>query len=375
MPTTLSTPDVFAQLGVETVINGRSWVTILGGSIMHPEVVQAMSQAADCYVKINDLNEKAGEVIAKHTGAEAGLVTAGAAAGMLLQAAACMTGIDPAKIKALPDSTGMPNEILIHRAHRIGFDQCYRIAGAKLVDWGDARSGPSWELEAAITERTAAIAYIFGPWLRQPLSLTEVVEIAHRSAVPVIVDASAMLPPKENLTRYIDQGADLVTFAGGKGLCGPQSTGILCGRADLVEAAKMNMSPNAGVGRPSKVCKEEIVGLITALERFVALDHEAQSARWRAMSQHIVDSVQDIPGIRPVVEDGDPNRLGPQAVVYFDVSWGGRSPKEIQDRLAEGQPPIFIGQGGYQDELWVTSVTLREGEQQIVAEKLRQMLL
>jgi L-seryl-tRNA(Ser) seleniumtransferase len=341
---------------------------------MAPEVLQAMVDSASCYVDMHELNRRAGEVVARHTGAEAGLVTAGAAASMLLQAAACMTGTDPAKIARIPDTTGMKNELVIHRSHRMGYDQAYIVAGAKLVEVGKGRSVKPWELEAAISDKTAGVIHICRGWRFGNLELPEVVEIAHSHGVPVIVDASGVTPPLENLTKFVSQGADMVGFSGGKGLEGPQSTGILCGRSDLIEAARLNNSPNAGVGRPSKVCKEEIVGLITALERFVNLDHEARWAKWRAMSETIVDALHEVPGLTMRVEEDSPIRQGPQAVVYFNSDWRGPSSTEIQQSLIEGDPPIAVGQGGYGDELYVATVTLQEGEEHIVARRLREEL-
>ena len=205
-----------------------------------------------------------------------------------MQAAACMAGSDPDLIVQLPDTTGMKNEILIHDKHRFGYEICYRTSGAKLKQWGTGEEPLSEQLRSSIDEQTAAVAYVFGPWLSCELSLEEVVAIARERDVPVLVDGAAMLPPAENLRRYIAEGADMVTFSGGKGVRGPQSTGILAGRADLIEAARLNMSPYAGVGRTSKVAKEEIAGLLVALERFVSMDHEEEWAIWREWSETIV---------------------------------------------------------------------------------------
>ncbi len=378
MAVTRRSGSVFDRLGVKRVINGQSWVTALGGSIMPPEVVQAMAEAANAFVDMDELNRKAGEVIARLTGAEAGMVTSGASAGIVLQVAACMTGTDHAKVAQLPDTTGMKNEVIIQRSHRNRYDGAYRIPGAKLVEIGKARSTAPWELEAAINENTAAVAYVVAPFLAQPLPLERVVEIAHRHNVPVIVDAAAELPPVENLTRFIAQGADMVTFSGGKGVRGPQSTGILAGRKDLIEAAYLNSlnydSPHAGIGRPMKVCKEEVVGLITALEMFVDTDHEAVWQAWKAKSQVIVDALKDIPGIRPVIEEIPVDRQGPVAVIYFEKSWKGPSSAQVQQALKQGDPPIYIGRGGFKDELYVVPVNLQDGEEQIVARRLRQAL-
>ncbi len=368
---TSANSNLFDDLGLKPVINGRSWVTILGGSRMVPEVSQAMYDAADTFIDFNELNKLAGERIAEYTGAEAGLVVSGASGGLLMQAAACMAGSDPDLIVQLPDTTGMKGEILIHNKHRFGYEVCYRTAGAKLKEWGAGEEPLSEQLRSAINDQTAAVAYVFGPWLSCELSLQEVVAIAHERDVPVLVDGAAMLPPAENLRRYIDEGADMVTFSGGKGVRGPQSTGILAGRADLIEAARLNMSPYAGVGRASKVAKEEIAGLLVALERFVSMDHEEEWATWRQWSEAIVEAGKDIIGLKSVIEDGDPNRQGPAAVFYFDEDWDGPTSSVIQQRLAQGPTSIHVGTGSYADELYVSPVALEPGEAVIVAEALR----
>jgi L-seryl-tRNA(Ser) seleniumtransferase len=364
----------FDSLGLKRVINGRSWVTILGGSRMPPEVQQAMLDAAGTFIDFNELNRRAGERIAKYTGAEAGLVVAGASTGLLVQAAACIAGQDPGRILQLPDTTGMKDEILIYDKHRFGFEICYRTAGAKLKEWGKGKGSPAEQLAGAINENTAAVTYVFGPQFTCDLSLREVVSIAHEHDVPVIVDAAAMLPPADNLTAYIADGADLVTFSGGKGVRGPQSTGILAGRADLVEAARLNMSPHASVGRACKVAKEEIAGLLAALDRFVSMDHEAEWATWRSWSETIVAAGEDITGVRSVIEDGAPNRQGPAAAFYFDDDWDGPSASDIQDRLASGNPSIHVGVGNEVGEIYVSPVALEPGEAEMVAEALRMAL-
>jgi L-seryl-tRNA(Ser) seleniumtransferase len=186
------------------------------------------------------------------------------------------------------------------------------------------------------------------------------------------------VPPARNLTRFIEEGADLVTFSGGKGIKGPQSTGILCGRKDLIAAAVLHSlnyySPHAGIGRPMKVCKEEIVGLLTALELFEKTDHDAVWNVWRGQSKHIVDALQGISGLEVRLEDGDPNRQGPQAVIYFLPSWKGPSQEQVLHGLKQGAPPIYIGRGGYRDELWVTPITLQPGEEVVIARRLKEEL-
>ena len=362
---------LFDSLGLKRIINGRSWVTILGGSRMQPEVQQAMVEASNTFIDFNELNKRAGERIAAATGAEAGLVVAGASTGLLVQAAAVMAGSDPDRIFQLPDTTGMKSEILIYEKHRFGFEICYRTAGASLKEWGKGDGPLDEQLKAAIDGDTAAIVYVFAPWMTCDLSLREVVAIAHERDVPVIVDGAAMLPPADNLTRYIADGADLVTFSGGKGLRGPQSTGILAGRADLVEAARLNMSPHASVGRACKVAKEEIAGLLAALDQFVSMDHEEEWSTWRKWSETIVEAGRGINGVKAVIEDGDPNRQGPTAVFYFEDGWDGPASTAIQERLAAGTPSIHVGVGQYGDEIYVSPVALEPGEAEVVAEALR----
>ena len=372
--------EFYRQLGMKRVINAASWVTVLGGSIMPPAVVDAMVNASRWFVDLNELNRKAGEVIARFTGAEAGLVTAGSAAGMLLEAAACMTGTDPAKVARLPDTTGMKNEIVCHRALRVNYDHNFRASGAKLVEIGNSSRTHEWELEDAINENTAAVAHIFGPNQRTALPLTTVVDIAHSKGVPVIVDAAAMLPPVENLTRYVEMGADMVSFSGGKGVLGPQSTGILCGRKDLIEAAYLNTSPNSlSIGRPAKVCKEEIAGLITALELFVDTDHQAVMASWRAKCEHVVSSLGDIPGLRVELVEAQPEldqfpAAQPRAVITFDKSWQGPKKEEVLRQLEEGDPSIRVRPSDLTTGIDINPVNLQQGEEEIVARRLKEVL-
>lgn len=361
-------------LRLDPVINGNSWVTSLGGSIMAPEVLEAMQDAAGCFVDMVELHEKAGRFIAEVTGAESGMVTSGGSASLVLQAAASMTGPDEKAASRLPVSDGLRNEIVLQRAHRNRYDGAWCLAGAVLKEIGTARATAEWELEAAIDDDTAAVGYVFAPFLRHPLGLRRVVEIAHAHGVPVIVDAAAEVPPASNLRRFIDEGADLVAMSGGKGLCGPQSSGLLFGRRDLIKAAAIHSlnfdSPHAGIGRPMKASKESIVGLLKAIELFLACDHKALWRRWHGFSSHIVDQLADLKGVNAVVESRD--RTGPQAVLYFDGSWNNPIVSVITKSLWEGSPRILVGHGGFRGELFVVPVCLREGEAEIIAARLRE---
>jgi D-glucosaminate-6-phosphate ammonia-lyase len=371
-------PAIYRRLGVRRVIHASGTTTRYGGSILRPEALEAMREASQVLVNLDELNDAAGAAIARMLGAEAAFVTAGASSGLILQAAACIAGDDPAKITRLPDTRGMRHEIVIQRAHRFAYDQAYRVPGGVLVEIGLARRTQAFELEDAIGERTAAVAYLISPFTSPPgiLPLGEVVEIAHRHGVPVIVDAASMLPPRENLTKFL--GADLVSFSGGKGIRGPQSTGILAGRRDLVRAVTLNASPNQALARGAKTSKEEIAGLVVALELFMAEDEAAEMKRYRDVCTTVVEKLADIPGLRVVLEQDPVNRVLPHAVVYFTEEWNGPSGNAVQVALAKGEPHIYVQQGahqgGYFDEIAVDPINLQPGDELIVAKRLREEL-
>ncbi len=371
-------PGVYARLGVKPIINAGSWLTALGGSLMAPEVLRAMQEASTAFVDLRALQIAAGEVLSRACGAEAGFVTGGAAASNVLMAAACMTGNDPARIDRLPDSSGMKNEVVLFNGHRNHYDSNYEIAGATIVPWGFAGNGKTYQLEEAITEQTCAMAWISAPFMRHPMPFSEAARIAHDKGVPVIVDAAAEVPPPENLTRFVSEGADMVGYSGGKGIGGPQGTGLLVGRRDLVEAAYENhlnsRGTRAGVGRSAKASKEDIAGLVTALQMFTDTDHEAVWAGWRVQAKHIVGRLRDIPGLRVVLEDGDPNRQGPQAVIYFERGWDGPDPDAVRSALRGGDPAIHVGAGGYGNEINVVMVNVQPGEERIIADRLEEIL-
>jgi len=373
-------PEIYRRLGVKPVIHGSGTTTRYGGSRLRPEALEAMREASTTLVNLDELNEAAGAAIARMLGAEAAFVSAGASAGLILQAAACIAGADPAKITRLPDTRGMKNEIVIQRAHRFAYDQAYRVAGGVLVDIGLARRTQPFELDDAITDRTAAVAYLVSPFTSPPgvLTLEQVVAIAHKRNVPVIVDAASMLPPRENLTRFLRQGADLVSYSGGKGIRGPQSTGILAGRRDLIRAVALNASPNQALGRAAKTSKEEICGLVVALECFLAEDEKAEMKRYHDVCTTIAEGLADIPGLRTVVEQDGVNRVLPHAVIYFTPEWVGPSGHAVQVALAQGEPHLYVQQGGHQggyfDEIAVDPFNLQPGDEQIIVKRLREEL-
>ncbi|MFN8514354.1 MAG: aminotransferase class V-fold PLP-dependent enzyme [Chloroflexia bacterium] len=368
--------SIYERLGLRPIINARGTHTRLGGSLMSPEVLDAMREAAGAYIVLEELQERASAIIARATGAEAGMVTGGAAAGLLLATAACIAGEDPAKIAQLPDTTGMKGEAVMHRAHRNGYDHSVRAGGAKMVDVG-SRDGTTAtaELDAAITDQTALVVYLMSPWAGLgALSLAETCAIAHAKGVPVLVDAAAVLPPAINLTRFIAEGADLVTFSGGKGLRGPQSSGILAGRADLIRAALKNGSPNHSVGRTAKAAKEDIVGLLVAIEAYLAHDHDADLDHWRAQSEYMAERLAGIPGVTVnCVYDGR-EHITPRVELIIDQSTGIDA-HELVAALEHGDTRIYLfepnGPTASPNSIVINTHTMRPGDERTIAAVLR----
>jgi len=370
--------DVYDRLGVRKVVNAAGTLTSLGGSLMESETIEAMNEAAKSFVYMDDLMKKAGEIIAEVTGAEAGLVTSGAAASLTLAAAACMTGKDSAKISKLPDTTGMRNEIIIQKLHRNVYDRCLRASGAKLVEVGDTSETKIREIEEAINEKTAAIIYyVFDP---RPgvFPLEEVIKIGRTHGVPVIVDAAAEVPPPENLRRFIVMGADLVLFSGGKQILGPNDSGILCGRRELIEAASLNAFPHADcIGRSMKIGKEQIVGLVTALERYVKKDHDAEMNRWIKTANYIAEQLNTIPHVEShvIVPQSGPRPLCiPKAEVRFDEEALGVSTSDIVKQLREGNPAVEVTSIRDKPMIHINPQCLTDGQERIVVERLKGIL-
>ena len=371
----LDAAQAYQRLGVEPIINAAGSVTKYGGTRTRPEVLEVMAGAARIMVNVDELNRKAGEEIARLTGAEAGFVCSGAAGGLVLQAAACIAGQDPVKMRQLPDTTGMKNEIIIQNMHRFPYEQAYRAGGAKLVEIGDSRYSHPWELEGAIGENTAAVAFLCAPLTnRRAIPLAQVCEIAHSRGVPVVVDAASMLPPRKNIKKFLAEGADMVAFSGGKGIRGPQGTGILCGRADLIEAAAAHANPAQFLGRPMKVAKEEIVGLVTALSMFLEEDEEAEMRAYRTQAERVVDALSEVPGLKITLEHDEHDYLIPHALLHFGPDWRGPSRNEIAKALEQGEQAIYLHQLGQPDELAVDPLNLTEEETAIVIRRLREEL-
>lgn len=365
---------ILQKLGLRPIINASATLTKLGGSVMPPEVVEAMVDASRAYVDVHEMQRRVGQRIAELTRNEAAYVSSGAAAGLVLATAACITGADPAKIAQLPNLTGLKNEVIVHRSHRNGYDHAVRQVGVKLVEIGVGGTAP-WELEAAINERTAAIFWFQGAMSGHgDLPIETVIEIANRHHIPVVVDAAAQLPPVENLWRFTQMGAALAVFSGGKELRGPQSSGLVLGRKDLIEAVRLNGSPNHSIGRPMKVGKEELAGCLAAVERYVNLDHKAQALADEQTVAEWCAAWNQIPGVR--AQRSFPNEAGqplPRVHVSFDAGTIGLTRDAIVDALHNGEHHIEVALAG-KDGIFVNPWVLSDAERQIVKERLAEIV-
>ncbi|MEM3693144.1 MAG: aminotransferase class V-fold PLP-dependent enzyme [Candidatus Bathyarchaeia archaeon] len=371
--------SVYEKLGVRKVINAAGTLTMLGGSLMPPEVLEAMNEAAKAFVLMDELHEKAGKVIAEITGAEAGYVTAGAAAGLVLATAACIAGKDPEKIRRLPFTEGMKNEVIIPKIHRNPYDQAFSQAGARLIEIGTSEGFSPSDLEAAITERTAAIAFIFFTSRKfcDMETLKEVVKVAKKHGIPVIVDAAAELPPLENLRDIIAAGADIVAFSGGKAIQGPNDSGFVCGRKELIEACALQGCPHHAIGRPMKIGKEQIVGLVVALQRYVSKDHTADRDRWEAVVRFFLEEFSNIPHVKVRRLFPDPSKgeysaqCWPRAQIIIDEESLGMKVSEITNILRSGNPAIWTEARG--NSIVINPHCLVDGEEKIIARRLKEI--
>ncbi len=334
---------IYESLGLRRIINADARLTRLGGSLMPEPVLAAMREAAGSYVDIFELQRRVGRRLADLTHNEAAYVCTGASAGLFLATLACMTGDDLPAIARLPRVRPPRHEVIVHRAQRIPYDPAVELAGATLVEVGNALQTFEWEFEAAIGERTAAVLYIAGEHLsRGALPLPETIRLAHQHGIPVIVDAAAQLPPVESLWHFTrDLGADLAVFSGGKDLRGPQASGLIVGRADLIEACYENGAPHQRLGRPMKVGKEEMVGLLTAVELYLRQDH---AARLAGFEQMVAGWVQALSGCAGVTARRDfPNEAGqptPRVYIEFDPSLAGITAEAVWQHLWSGDPAI-----------------------------------
>lgn len=360
--------DLFAELGVTPVINGRGTLTFLSGSLMLPEVVDAIESTSRQFANLNEVQDKVGARIAELLRCEAAMVTAGAASAMTLGTAAAITGTDPEKIRLLPNLPGPQPEVLIQASHRFGYDHAVRNCGVKMVEV----DGPD-QMEAAINERTVMALY-YNAASRSSITREDFAAIGKRHNVPTFNDAAADVPPVENLYGYIEMGFDLVTFSGGKAIRGPQSTGLLFGRRDLIEAAKLNHSPNGDtIGRGMKVNKEEMFGMLVALESYLNTDHERQWQEWIRRTRRIAEFAEALPSVRgeTAINPGPANHF-PGLRLSWDQDRLGIAPADVVEALRHGEPSIEVSGGD--DTLNVAVIMLEPEHVDIVGRRIKEVL-
>ena len=384
--------NIYEKHGVRPVINVAGAMTRYGGTIVGQEVLDAMEEAAHHSVPMDSLQAAASRVIAERTHAEAGIVTCGASHALTLATAACLCGWDVARMNRLPHTEGMPHEVVMPMHQMSGYDHAIQAAGARIIPSGvfndtpepfTVRATDRWELESCITEHTVAVACAPLPGSHPPLE--QVIDVAHTHHLPVIIDAAAGVPPLQNLHRFIDMGADLVAISGGKGIRGPQSSAILCGRRDLVGSAllqmldlagerfdewnppsglipkeKLRAKPLHGIGRSGKVTKEAIIGLLVALESF-SPDHFLSLCKARLeWMQSILDQLSGVGGVQAKLDE-DEEQYYPVVEVSIDAAVVGVSAVEVARRLKSGEPGIYFEESAIeQGILYVDSLNLQD---------------
>ena len=393
---------IYERFGVKPVINVAGAMTRLGGALMEQEALEAMNEAAKGSVRLDELEAAASKVIAEITHAEAGIVTAGAAAALTLGTAACITGLNVARMNCLPDTTGMANEVLMAQHQIGGYDHSIKAAGAKLIAVGipndttppgEVHVATIYDFESAITEHTVAIAYAFRARSNPPLE--QIITLGKKYNIPVIIDGAAQVPPIENLHKFIDMGADLVAFSGGKGIKGPQASGILCGRRDLIAAAvlqnldmagdtfdkwnpppslipkeKLRGKPQHGIGRGMKITKEAIIGLLVALQNFSEEKFVKKAEQLRLLLDGIAVRLHGIAGVEVRMTEDYPGAC-PMLEIKLDESKIGRSATEVAQRLKDGDPPIYTRERYLHRGLVIIySINLHKEMADIVGQKL-----
>jgi D-glucosaminate-6-phosphate ammonia-lyase len=366
---TVPARDVIRELGVRPCINAAGTYTALTGSLMSPEVIAGIQVASRQYVRLNELHDAVGKRIAELLKCEAAMVSAGCASALTLATAACVAGNDQDRIRRIPDTTGMKNEVLVQRTHRVGYDHAIRNAGVRLIEI-ETRE----ELESKVNAQTAMLFFLNSSDQQGKIHHEEFVALGKKHSVPTLIDAAADVPPVENLFRYTKLGFDLVAFSGGKGLRGPQSSGLLLGRKDLIAAARLNNNPNSdSICRTNKVNKEELVGMLIALELFLNRDHQATWKEWEARTKRITDALAEFKDVKTNVEIPAIANAVPHLHVSWDYEKRKLTPSQMADKLRDGEPSIEVVPGSRRD-LVVGVWMMEPGDEMVVGRRMKEIL-
>ncbi len=360
--------DYFRELGVRPFINAAGTYTAMTASLMPAEVLEAITYASKHYVMLDELHDKVGERIATLLRCEAAMLTSGAASALTLGTAAVLTGTDRQKIVALPNLANMKSEVIIQKSHRFGYDHAVRNCGVRLVEV-ETRE----DLERAVNNQTALMLFYNNNNTVGRIQDEEFVRLGKTHGIPTLNDAAADVPPVDNLWKYTKMGFDLVAFSGGKGLRGPQSAGLLLGRKDLIAAARLNAPPNGDtIGRGLKVNKEEMLGMLAALEKYLAKDHLAEKREFDARAETIRSAVASMSGIKAEIFVPEVANHVPHVRISWDAAAKGMTATDAVNALRAGEPSIGTRSEG--DALVIGVWMMQPGEEKIVARRLRQVL-
>jgi D-glucosaminate-6-phosphate ammonia-lyase len=360
--------DYFRELGVRPFINAAGTYTAMTASLMPREVVDAIQYASEHYVMLDELHDAVGARIAWLVQCEAAMVASGAAAALTLGTAAVLTGTDRQRIVDLPNLAGMKSEVIVQKSHRFGYDHAVRNCGVSIVEV-ETRD----ELERAINEKTAMMLFYNANNFVGQIKDQEFAELGRKHRVPTLNDCAADVPPVENLWKYTKMGFDLVAFSGGKGIRGPQSAGLLLGRKDLITAARLNAPPNSNsIGRGFKVNKEEMLGMLVALELYLKRDHARERKEFDERAETIRKAAAAVPGVKADVFVPEVANNVPHIRISLDGLSNGLTAQKVVQALREGEPSI--GTRSEENAVVVGVWMMRSGEDKIVARRLRQVL-
>ena len=360
--------DFFKELGLRTFINAAGTYTSMTGSLMPKEVVEAISYGANEYVNLDDLQDKVGERIAELLECEYATVSSGCFGAMSIGMAGILTGKDPKKVKQLPNTEGMKNEVIMQESHSIGYAQALTNVGAKVVRVKTAK-----QLEKAITDKTCMLWFLNAHTDRGEIKWEEFIALGKKHNIPTFIDCAADVPPVENLFRFTKMGFDLVAFSGGKGLRGPQSAGLLLGKREYIEAARMHTPPRGEtIGRGMKVNKEEVLGMLAALELYLEKDHRKEWEMWESQIQLISDSANSVVGVETEIHVPPYANHVPSLRIRWDEKKVKITPNEVRKQLTEGHPSIQTV--GDSKSVGMTSWMMVPGQERIVAKRVKEIL-
>ena len=360
--------DYFRDLGVRPFINAAGTYTAMTSSLMPREVMEAINYASEHYVMLDELHDRVGERLASLLNCPAAMVTSGAASALTLGTAAVLTGTDRQKIIDLPNLTDMKKEVIVQKSHRFGYDHAVRNCGVTLVEV-ETRE----ELERAINDKTAMMLFYNANNYVGQIKDEEFAQLGKKHAIPTLNDCAADVPPVENLWRYGRMGFDLVAFSGGKGIRGPQSAGLLLGRQDLIAAARLNGPPNSNsIGRGMKVNKEEMLGMLVAVELYLKKDHEREKREFDQRAEVIRKAAASVAGVQAEVFVPEVANHVPHVRISWDAASTGMTAEKVVQTLRDGEPSI--GTRSEANTVVIGVWMMRPGEEKIVARRLRQVL-